>query len=419
MKTHQQLMAELEKSRAKREQETQQRRKAQQAFKASDAILRAVFDSTSVMMLLLDENRQVTLMNRAAEEALTVSSEESSPAPFGMLVDCVHAQSSPDGCGIGAECRTCQLRRVVAETYETGLPQAGIEIHLTSSEGQDKYFVVSTSVPEIPESRRVLVCIEDITERKRVESSLRQSEAELVAAEKIQRHLLPPGPPDVEGFDISGITEPTEFAAGDYFDYLEMPDGAIGLVVGDVSGHGVAPALLMASVSAHIRSFAVTESDISAILARTNSLLHTETAEGHFVTLIMARLLPGTHTLEYVNAGHPPAYVLDHSGDVKTRLDSTGLPLAIMPDSNFPCGDQVTLSTGDIVLFYSDGVPETHSPEDELFGTERMLQVVRDHRHETADAIIEALCDALREFRAERGQLDDVTAVVVKVEPSS
>jgi PAS domain S-box-containing protein len=256
----------------------------------------------------------------------------------------------------------------------------------------------------------------DITERRQSEERLTEREAQLLAAQRIQERLLPPGSPVVPGFDITGKVFPAEFAGGDYFDYLCLADHSLGIVVGDVSGHGVSSALLTASTCAHLRSFVTDHTDVREILEHTNSILCWETEEGRFVTLLFARLDLNARTVHYVNAGHPSGYVLARSGDVKAVLQSSTVPLAILPETEFPVGGPIQLEPEEILLLVTDGILEARSPDCELFGADRMLDVVRAHRRAPSSDIIAALHHAIHDFTQRPQQVDDLTAVVVKVE---
>jgi len=214
----------------------------------------------------------------------------------------------------------------------------------------------------------------DITQRKDAEEALSKREGQLRLAQSIQEHLLPDKPPAVPGFDIAGALYPAEFAAGDHYDYLDMSDGPLGLVIGDVSGKGIGPAILMASLRARLRSFAMTDFEIDEILARTNFALANEVEESLFITGILARLDTTTRTLTYVNAGHPPGYVLDRAGDVRTLMESTGIPLGILPDAEFPIGPSIKLEQGDTMILFTDGAFEAWSSEGKYFGMERLLE---------------------------------------------
>jgi sigma-B regulation protein RsbU (phosphoserine phosphatase) len=264
--------------------------------------------------------------------------------------------------------------------------------------------------------RRMIGIDLDVTELQDAKQALRRQEAEMLAAQEIQQHLLPKAPPDVKGLSVSGFTDPAEFAAGDHFDYLKMPDGSLRVVVSDVAGHGIASALLMASTAAHIRSFSETRATIRDTMVHTNSLLEKETNAATFVTLIMAQISPDARTLEYVSAGHPPGYVISSMGEVKATLDSTEVPLAILSEAAFATGCPVALDPGDIILLFTDGVLEAMSPDGDMFGTERMLGVIRENRHKTAEEMAQTLFAAVCLFAGGETRQDDVTVVVIKVE---
>jgi len=259
----------------------------------------------------------------------------------------------------------------------------------------------------------------DITDRKRSEQLMQEREGELIAAQRIQEHMLPHSAPLVPGYDIAGSLLPAEFAAGDYYDYLPMPDGSLGIVVGDVCGHGFSAALLMASTSAHLRSFMSEHSDIGEILRHLNTLLCQETEEGRFVTLVFVQIELASRTLKYANLGHPSGYVLGQSGDVKGVLQSGALPLAIQSDIDLPPNGPIGLENKDIILLTTDGIVEARSPEGAFFGDERMLEVVRANRDRRASEIIQSLQQAVSDFTGLNKPQDDLTAVVIKVEADS
>ena len=255
----------------------------------------------------------------------------------------------------------------------------------------------------------------DITDRKQFERQLRQREAQLIAAQRIQEFFLPRHAPKVAGFDIAGKVIPAEFAGGDYFDYLSLPDGSLGIVVGDVSGHDVSASLVMAATSAHLRSFAEDHTDVEEILVRTNSILSRETDDARFVTLIFLRLDASARSLSYVNAGHPSAYIIGHSGQTRHVLHSMSFPLSVVPDATYPLSDAIELESGDVVLLVTDGILESRSPEGETLGTNRLLDLVHENRDKSAEQIVQSIADAIGDFTHRERARDDLTAVVVKV----
>ena len=249
----------------------------------------------------------------------------------------------------------------------------------------------------------------------RSEQARRGHEAHMLAARRIQEHLLPDTAPETPGFDIHSVWHPAEFAAGDYFDYLHFSDGSLGVVVGDVTGHGIGPALLMASTRAYLRSLAQTHTDLGDILTLANSVLARDIEEGRFVTLLLGRIDIQSKSLTYVNAGHPPGYVLDESGNVKASLESTGIPLGVSADFRFTPGEPIPLTPGDVIVLFSDGVLEATSPEGGFFGTQRALDVFRANRTRSAREIAEGLYQVVSHYVRPGRLTDDFTATVIKV----
>lgn len=251
-------------------------------------------------------------------------------------------------------------------------------------------------------------------ERQRFESERQHLAMRL--AQSIQQKLFPAGAPALPGLDIHGASHPAETMGGDYYDYIPMQDGSLGLVIGDVSGHGFGPALVMAATRAYLHALALTCTDVGEILRLANVALVDDVLEECFVTLLMARLDPRTRSLTYSSAGHPPGCVLSASGEVKHMLDSTSLPLGLDADVDFPAAPEIQLDSGDVVLLLTDGVIERFGPGDELFGMDRAVQVVREHRSKSAAEIVRLLYDAVHRFGMCRNGQDDVSAVVFKLE---
>jgi PAS domain S-box-containing protein len=180
-----------------------------------------------------------------------------------------------------------------------------LEHRITRKDGTTRW-VRSTIVRDFDSTGQVLCyhgLIQDITDLKEVQSSLQEKRAQLLAAQKIQEHLLPTIAPNLPGFDIAGRLYPAEFTAGDCFDYLFMPDGSLGLAVCDVSGHDFGAALLMASLSAHLRWLAQTRTDVAEVLGLANLILANDAEDNQFSSLLLARLDVEARHLVYANAG--------------------------------------------------------------------------------------------------------------------
>jgi sigma-B regulation protein RsbU (phosphoserine phosphatase) len=248
--------------------------------------------------------------------------------------------------------------------------------------------------------------------RRRAEDQVRATREEFRIARHIHRKLFPASAPVLPGYDLAGLSRAAQATGGDYFDYLPLPGGPVGVVVGDVSGHGFGPALLMSQARAYLRALALSYADVGELLTRANQILTRDTEEDRFVTLFCARLDPGARSLRYAAAGHE-GYHLSASGGV-TRLPSTGLPLGVVEDAVVACAPAVALGPGDLVLCFTDGIPEAEAPGGAAFGLERTLEVVRAHQGQPARAIVEALHRAVQEFSHPLPQRDDITAVVIK-----
>jgi sigma-B regulation protein RsbU (phosphoserine phosphatase) len=260
-----------------------------------------------------------------------------------------------------------------------------------------------------------VVFFRDISERKRAEQELQENQEQFRVARDIQQHLFPKGPPNVAGLDIAGRTFPADATGGDYFDFLCMKDDCLGIVVGDVTGHGVGPALLMAETRAYLRILARFNSDAGIILTEANRVLSEDLGSERFVTLFLARLNARKRTVAYVNAGHIPGYIFGASGEVLSPLRRTGIPLGLRPDTVFHESAEIELSPGQMMLMLTDGFEEAIGPDDEMLGNERVLEIIRKHRAAPAEEIVQALYQAARDFSGDAPQLDDLTAIVVKV----
>ncbi|NLF72050.1 MAG: SpoIIE family protein phosphatase [Candidatus Anammoximicrobium sp.] len=251
-------------------------------------------------------------------------------------------------------------------------------------------------------------------------AKLNHTKSQLQAAGELQRRMLPTASPRVPGFDIAGVCYPAAETGGDFFDYVTVSDHAVGIVLGDVSGHGLGPAILAADARAYLRAFSRTVTSPGQILLHSNQLLCDDTKGESFVTLVLVHLTPGSLVLRYAAAGHQ-AFVVRHSGTVCT-LDSQQPPLGLGADMIAGCEAEIALQPGDLLLLMTDGITESTSTHDlprsgaTMFGVERALDVVRENRHRSAFNVIEQLLTQVRQFTAHHIQDDDMTVVVVKAE---
>jgi len=292
----------------------------------------------------------------------------------------------------------------------------GEELAVTAmKKGAQDYIMKGNLSRLVPAVERELREAASRRERKRAEEQLRETQEQFRVAREIQQRLFPKAAPQLWPFDIAGASYPAEATGGDYFDYVSMPDGCVGIVVADVTGHGVGPALLMAETRAYLRTLAMNATDVGEILTRTNHALADDVDLERFVTLFLAKLDPRTQSLIYASAGHPTGYVLDASGGLKALLKRTGVALGAPPSAPYSAGPTIPLVAGDIVLLLTDGVEEATSPDNDFFGVERIVDVVRAHTQQTAQEILQALDNAVRDFAQDEPQLDDMTVAIAKV----
>jgi serine phosphatase RsbU (regulator of sigma subunit) len=198
--------------------------------------------------------------------------------------------------------------------------------------------------------------IAQFIERRQAERVVDARAREFSLARTIQQGLLPKAPPVLPGFEIAGVSYPTQETGGDYFDFIPLSDGHWGIALGDASGHGIGAALLIAETHAYLRALALTRTAPGQVLDSVNQRLVEDITSDHFVTLFLGRLSPLTRSLVYSSAGHLPGYVLDGRGEVKMVLKSTGLPLGADGTGDFPTGPGVRLEPGDLVFLLSDGI---------------------------------------------------------------
>jgi len=254
--------------------------------------------------------------------------------------------------------------------------------------------------------------LKDITERLRNE----QLQVEMDVARQVQQRLYPRSAPRLPGFDIAGAAFPAATMCGDLFDFIPMPGDCLGLAVADVCGHGVGPSLLMAQARAYLRSLALSCFDAGELLRRLNEILVIDSDVKDYLTLLLARLDPRARTLAYASAGHVTGYLLDRGGEVRERLESTGLPLGMFAGRNFPSGPTLSLEPGETVVLFTDGITESGELDDNSIGANALLAFIKDHRHDSASHIVQGLYRTAKSFQGKRPQTDDMTVVICRVE---
>jgi sigma-B regulation protein RsbU (phosphoserine phosphatase) len=246
---------------------------------------------------------------------------------------------------------------------------------------------------------------EQILEKRRLEE-------ELSIAKRIQQSFLPRRRPQLAGFDISGINIPSEEVGGDYYDFIPIIDNQLGIAIGDVAGKGIPAALIMAFFRASLIAEIRNNYAIRSIMFKVNNLLFESTDPEIYVTAVYGVLDTKNRIFTFTNAGHNAPILRRASGEMQ-YLTEGGVVLGMFENSVYeerPLG----LSTGEIMVFYTDGVTEAKNEKEEEFGTKRLKQVIADSHQLSAIQIQENICKGVEEFTGHSHAADDLTIIVIK-----
>jgi serine phosphatase RsbU (regulator of sigma subunit)/predicted ester cyclase len=245
---------------------------------------------------------------------------------------------------------------------------------------------------------------EEARERERIEQ-------ELQVARRIQQELLPETTPELDGWQIAAYYRPAREVGGDFYDFLDLSDDRLGLVVGDATGHGMPAALVMAAARSMLRAVAQPLDSPGEVLARVNHALYPDIPSDMFVTCFYAILEAESGRLLYANAGHDLPYL--RQDGIAEELRARGTPLGLMPGMDYE-EKEIVLDAGESVLFYSDGLVEAHDPRREMFGFPRLRALVTEH--DDADgSLVDRLLSELSGFVGDGWeQEDDITLLTLQ-----
>ena len=275
--------------------------------------------------------------------------------------------------------------------------------HRIAVEGSDELWDVAASFNDMA----------DNLERTRVrELAAQRMEEELRLAGIIQDRLLPSGPPVLDRLELAGMSLPAREIGGDYYDYLLLDDGRLGLAVADVSGKGTPAALLMSAFRAALRSQDLGALGPAEIMARINRFIHESVDPGKFITAFLALLDPATGEIRYANAGHDAPLVVGSDGSV-TELTGGGLILGMLPLIVYDEAAAV-LDRGALLAIFTDGVTEAQNPAGEFYGAERLAEVLQRLRARPCADILHGLTEEIATFAGEGPQSDDITVILAR-----
>ena len=257
----------------------------------------------------------------------------------------------------------------------------------------------------------------DITERKKAEEARMRVEAEARTAREIQMNFLPESDPIISGYSVAGRSIPALNVGGDYYDFIRLDEHRLAIGLGDVSGHGLPSALVMANLQATIRSQAAFDPDPARCLERANRLLYHSTDAHTFVSLFYGILDIRNHSLTYANAGQNWPIIFPSAGS-PAMLTGHGLVLGVRETTEYT-NEEIELRYGDLIVFYSDGVTEAMNEAREQFGDERLIGAVRGLSRGTPQSLIDCIVRSVSSHVGKMPQADDMTLIVAERKSSA
>lgn len=254
------------------------------------------------------------------------------------------------------------------------------------------------------------VCLDHFSDQERS-----QLETELEFLQTVQKASLPLGTPKIPGMEVAAFSRPAQIVSGDYFDFFRFKDGDPGLTIADAMGHGVSASMLIASIQTALRTLVPESSSPAEILQRVNRVFLHNINLTTFITTFLAKLDPAARSLTYCNAGHNPPLLYRQNEGKTNWLEPTGAAIGLIEGYEISTRS-VSLSDGDILLLYTDGVTEATNPREVPFGSSRLAEVVSRSAHISAQDLLQAIRQELSEFTGVGVPQDDITLVACKVQ---
>jgi sigma-B regulation protein RsbU (phosphoserine phosphatase) len=257
-----------------------------------------------------------------------------------------------------------------------------------------------------------MICLENARLFKETLEKQRMEE-ELAIAREIQQKLLPHECPALAHFDISAVNVPSRQVSGDYYDCIKLNSNKLCLVIADVSGKGTGASLLMANLQATLHALIEADSSLVDIATKINNITYRNTSYDKFITFFFGILDINEQRFTFVNAGHNPPILMHHDGSVKL-LETGGLILGMMPNMPYQ-QETVSLTAGDCIVMFTDGVTEAMNDADEEFEERRLIGIIQSNTNETTEVMKDKILTAVREFSGDLPQSDDITLLILKV----
>ena len=385
----------------------------------SDTLAKTILNSLSANIAILDENGVILETNEAWKNYAAANQMKGPNDSIGVnylqLCDATIGKEAKDAHKVAAGIRSVIKGEIKEFLYD--YPCHG-------PDGRHFFYLRSIRVAN-KEPIQVVVSHEDITALILAEEALRKRERErdrlrqsLELAREIQQILLPKKNPKIKGLEVAGKSVYCDETGGDYFDFIKFKEKQrekLGVVVGDVAGHGISSALIMTSVRSALRQRLALPGSISQIITDVNCQLSGDLADhGQFVTLFYMLVDPARQTLEWVRAGHDPAILYDPVADDFSELQGSGMALGIDMHFQYEKNQRENFSEGNIVVLATDGVWEARNKSGQMFGRTAVCDIIRNNHAATADEIMEDIIKQIKIFLKESKPEDDLTIVVIR-----
>jgi len=276
------------------------------------------------------------------------------------------------------------------------------------------FFMLGTGVLAAAVAAEIRTYVVAALREAETQAQLRQVEHELQTARSIQQSLLPKFQPQIAGFQVAGWSRSADDIGGDFYDWKRLPDGRWVVILADVTGHGIGPAILASVCRAYSRASFNVHDDLATTLKNINRSFAEDLTPERFATFVAAVFTEATDQLELLSAGHGPVLVYSSESRSFQFLDAQVLPLGIVPNITEASPVRINLKTGDMVLLITDGFFEWENEGGEMFGTDRLAAVVRRYSELEPERIIAKLHQAVLDFSQGTPQKDDLTAVLIK-----
>ena len=379
------------------------------ALQEREKRIQAILDTTADGIITMDEHSRIRSFNQAAGNIFGYSEEEVLGKPIKILMPEPERSKHKD------------YVDTYLRTREAHIIGRGREVEGIRKNGEVFPLALAVSQVDLPDRILFTGVIRDITQRKKAERALRQArerlQREIDLAAQIQTSLLPEHLPNLEGFDFAAEAIPARFVSGDFYDFFDLDQNTCQIVLGDMAGKGVSAALLASSTRSLLKSETKFADSVSDLLDQLNELQYKDFSQAEvFVTLFVATIDALNNQIRYASAGHGEALLWRHVENEHQVLSATGLPAGIFPDQAYQ-ENHFFLRPGDVFLLFSDGVTEAHNPEEEQFGLQRLVAVLRQYADHQAIDLIEAILDEVRRFSKGHEQDDDISLIAVKALP--